>query len=135
MTKREKYVNEILDIIGNGEVLAVEKNTHKPVACDDLQGCEDCLFYDREHEKCENRKWWLNSEYVDYTVDWSKVAVDTPILVSDNQDFENMERRHFCKYKNGEIYAFETGMTSWTTNVSCSWKYAKLATESDLKGE
>ena len=25
MTNREKYVNEILDIIGNGEVLAVEK--------------------------------------------------------------------------------------------------------------
>lgn len=25
MTNREKYVDEILDIIGNGEVLAVEK--------------------------------------------------------------------------------------------------------------
>lgn len=44
-------------------------------------------------------KWWLNSEYVDYTVDWSKVAVDTPILVSDNQDFENMEEGIFANIR------------------------------------
>ena len=137
MTNREKYVNEILDIVCSGDVLAVDKNTMKPVTCDDLQRCEDCLFYDREHEKCENRKWWLNSEYVDYTVNWSKVAVDTPILVSTDNDFKKAQKRHFAKYKHGKVYAYCEGLTSWTAEEgdTAEWNYAKLATESDLKGE
>ena len=42
MTNREKYVNEILDIAGNGEVLAVDKSTGKPIECDSLSRCENC---------------------------------------------------------------------------------------------
>lgn len=63
-------------------------------------------------------------------VDWSKVAVDTPILV---RDFEaqTWKKRYFAKVQNGTIYAWDGGATSWSTNnrVTCivSWAYAKLA--------
>jgi hypothetical protein len=62
-------------------------------------------------------------------VDWSKVAVDTPILV---RDFEDMKwgKRHFAFFKDGKVYTWDGGVTSWTcenTNCVMSWKYAKLA--------
>lgn len=59
-------------------------------------------------------------------VDWSKVAVDTPILVSKNKT--KWERRYFAKYKDGVVFAFRNGATSWSDNSYPSyWNYAKLA--------
>ena len=62
-------------------------------------------------------------------VDWSKVAVDTPILV---RDFENMKwgKRYFAFFKDGKVHTWNGGVTSWTCeNPNCvmSWVYAKLA--------
>lgn len=62
-------------------------------------------------------------------VDWSKVAVDTPVLV---RDFEEMKwgKRHFAFFKDGKVHTWDGGVTSWTCeNPNCvmSWKYAKLA--------
>lgn len=37
-------------------------------------------------------------------VDWSKVAVDTPILVRDNI-FSKWAKRYFAKYENGRVYS------------------------------
>ena len=70
---------------------------------------------------------WLMKEYVGPQVDWSKVKVDTPILV---RDFEGSDwfRRHFAKYENGTVYAWDGGDTSWSAGeVMTMWKYAKLA--------
>ena len=69
-----------------------------------------------DKEKCKEPK-----------VDWSKVEVDTPILV---RDFEGSDwfRRHFAKYENGTVYAWDGGDTSWSGgDVMTDWKYAKLA--------
>lgn len=62
-------------------------------------------------------------------VDWSKVKVDTPILV---RDFEKAawERRYFAGFEDGEVSAWNGGLTSWTADDEknvCFWKYAKLA--------
>ncbi|MBF1086503.1 hypothetical protein [Solobacterium sp.] len=62
-------------------------------------------------------------------VDWSKVKVDTPILVSDFNE-KNWERRHFAFFDNERVYAWVSGTTSWSTDndkEAMSWKYAKLA--------
>lgn len=73
---------------------------------------------------------WLLEEYEEPEVDWSKVEVDTPILVRINEDKE-WERRYFAKYENGVVYAWNSGCTSWTTHcmTACMtpWKFAKLA--------
>ena len=62
--------------------------------------------------------------------DWSKVAVDTKILVRDNE-INEWGRRHFAKYKDGKVYAWNNGYTSFTTNNTNSWKYAKLYKEEE----
>lgn len=69
---------------------------------------------------------WLLEEYEEPEVDWSKVRVDTPILVRNSEDGE-WEKRHFAKYKNGDVYAWDNGRTSWTVANEIKWKYAKLA--------
>lgn len=62
-------------------------------------------------------------------VDWSKVAVDTPILVRDSEE-EAWRKRHFAKYENGIVYAWGYGATSWSAYGSdniIDWEMAKLA--------
>lgn len=58
-------------------------------------------------------------------VDWSKVAVDTPILVRDNI-FSKWAKRYFAKYENGRVYVWNNGSTSWSDNRCTPWKLAKL---------
>ena len=68
-------------------------------------------------------------------VDWSKVQVDTKILVS--EDGEDWYRRYFAKYENRFIYAFPDGLSSFTACYKpecgyrrvCAWKYGKLYEE------
>ena len=59
-------------------------------------------------------------------VDWSKVAVDTPILVRYSEDGEWL-RRHFAKYEDGIVYAWKDAYTSWTGDRVTPWELAKLA--------
>ena len=63
-------------------------------------------------------------------IDWSKVPVDTPILVRDFKHY-NWEKRYFAKVQNGEICAWDGGATSWSVSndKTCftAWRHAKLA--------
>ena len=61
-------------------------------------------------------------------VDWSKVAVDTPILVSN--DNKEWIKRYFARYEDGNVYGWLNGRTSWTAVCEFSvghWNYVKLA--------
>lgn len=59
-------------------------------------------------------------------VDWSKVAVDTPILVRNNGCV--WTKRYFAEYKNGKVRTYFNGATSWSSDGRMgSWEYAKLA--------
>lgn len=72
---------------------------------------------------------WLLENYEEPEVDWSKVEVDTPILVR-NSEYATTSwlRRHFAKYKNGLVYAWKDSRTSWTANnMTTAWQCAKLA--------
>ena len=62
--------------------------------------------------------------------DWSKVPVDTPILVRDSENDEWLHR-HFAKFEDDYVYAWEDGRTSWSSSDEVDWKYAKLAEESN----
>lgn len=59
-------------------------------------------------------------------VDWSKMPVDTKILVKDDRH-TTWNKRYFAKYENGKVYAFCHGATSWATSEISDWDYAKLA--------
>ena len=63
-------------------------------------------------------------------VDWSKVKVDTKILVR-YCETSDWNKRHFAKYENGKIYTYPVGLSSFTYDVITDgrlveWKYAKL---------
>lgn len=65
-------------------------------------------------------------------IDWSKVKVDTPILVSQNK--VDWKPRYFARYTNGIVETWLCGCTSWSidsANDTCIWKYAKLVGDSD----
>ena len=134
MTNKEKYGNEIIELAIDEGVLALKNG--EPALCAKIK-CEDCDFC--EPDSCGRSTYkfreWLNSEYVEPPVDWSKVAVDTPILVKDYKE-DTWERRHFAKYENGIVFAWGNGLTSWSADSDnvCDWKIAKLA-ESEEKND
>lgn len=132
MFNREKFKEEILNIVCYGNAVAIEKETGKPVACNTLsKDCRECLFCGDRTPCSILFKRWCYSEYVP-KVDWSKVKVDTPILVRDSEKHDWL-RRYFSHTFDGEVYVFTNGQTSWTTEYGDTVKYiyAKLAEEND----
>lgn len=85
-------------------------------------------------ESCkENILRWLFSEYKEPEVDWSKVKVDTPILVR-NYESGDWTKRYFAKFVDGKVYAWIGGATSWSADGELdvtSWNCAKLAESED----
>lgn len=141
MTNKEKYKKEILDFLIKSSYMAIDKKTGTVCTCDLHMGCNWCAFYDEDEDCCkEKRTKWLNEEYVETVetkVDWSKVPVDTPILVSD--DRVHWYNRYFARFTKGKTWAWVGGTTSWSasrdTNPDSvsSWEYAKLAESEENK--
>ena len=121
----EKYKDELIEMgVINLRKLAVIND--KPVRCENQ--CKECDFGDKRYRKL-HLKEWLFAEYEEPEVDWSKVKVDTPILVTSSED-EIYLKRYFAKFENGKVYAWQYGATSWTADNEYAvnfWKYAKLA--------
>ena len=62
-------------------------------------------------------------------VDWSKVKVDTPVLVKSCKESE-WKKRYFAFYRGGKAHTWDSGTTSWSNGkiVNTSWwNYIKLA--------
>ena len=115
MLNKEKYAKEILDIVcQDGTIPAVVNNV--PIKCTDALDCYDCKFY--YNDDCINAFIkWVNSEYKEREIDWSKVPVDTPILITYSC---YTLKRHFAKYYNKTIYFYPDGTTSWSFNQDSS---------------
>lgn len=125
MTNKEKYADKIIDIAVRSK-LALKDG--KPVPCVEMK-CSECGLFSTDYSCIHNVREWLDSEYVEPPVDWSKVAVDTPILVKDCEE-GIWERRYFAKYEDNMVYAWDGGTTSWSACESdgiLPWKMAKLA--------
>lgn len=119
MKNYEKYADEIREY--NGDSICtdfIEPYILKSINAKCINtSCPKCHLY---------RTIWLMEEYKEPETDWSKVEVDTPILVRQVEDGRWLER-HFAKYEGGKVYAWEDGHTSWTEDDVTGWKYAKLA--------
>lgn len=114
MTNYEKN-KEIIDLmLQRGEHIALNKNTKEIVPCIKLD-CEDCLFsrrYNWPYDCTLNRTKWLVEEYTKAEVDWSKVPIDTPVLVRYGNRWL---KRHFAGVDdNGQPTAWNLGVTSWS---------------------
>lgn len=129
MTNFEKYgKNIIIDLIIDTDSGVDKKGKTFECSKDYFKKCDNkCVL----QGKCLTKKVleeWLDEDYVD--IDWSKVPVDTKVLVSDDDLI--WYKRYFACYKDGRIFTFNNGVTSWSTDKNVkttSWKYTKLAEE------
>ena len=120
MKNYEKYADEIREYEG----INICSEFIKPhiLGTDNCNGI-DCI-------RCSVlRALWLLEEYKEPEepeIDWSKVEVDTPILVRDYEG-QKWARRYFAKYENETVYAWDGGRTSWSGDGVTEWEYVKLA--------
>ena len=93
----------------------------------------DKLYLETEGVKDIEEMYSLHSiltEEFEEVIDWSKVPVDTKVLVSNNR--EEWHKRHLYKYEDGKFLAWDNGKTSFTVtdvNERFPWEYAKLYQE------
>ncbi len=123
MTNREKFKDELDEMLS--VFLAVVEG--KPVPCEDTD-CRECDF----RGKCPVRENcvidWLNAEYQEPSVDWSKVPIDTPVLASD--DGEKWHKRYYAGVgDDGDPKVYSFGQTSWsgTDGARISYEFMRLA--------
>ena len=127
MKNFEKYVDKIKEYGSNNFCsMFIEPHILKSIglSCDNLT-CGACRVF---------QLIWLTEggDPKEPKVDWSEVEVDTPILVRDYEDVK-WQKRHFAKYENGFVYAWNRGCTSYTGADKIKWKYAKLAESEEIK--
>lgn len=118
MTNYEYQKKEIDAISKIGHDIAVDSNTNQVRDCDDLE-CEDCLFdTPAVRNTCQaNAMRWAASEYKEPGIDWSKVPIDTPVLVSENG--ADWCYRYFAGVNDdGEPLVYPNGCTSWSNKTS-----------------
>ena len=117
MRNYEKYAEEIKGYKGNRFCADfIFKHILKTSDCTTMD-CNACKL---------RQMLWLLEEYKEPEVDWSKVEVDTPILVRNYED-EKWEKRFFAKFEYDYVLAWDYGRTSWNESEMIPWKYAKLA--------
>lgn len=91
--------------------------------------CGYCIF--GLDEICtQKRLEWLQQEYKEPEVDWSKVEIDTPILVKRHENAE-WRARYFAGYIGDKVCAFNDGSKSENFSSITYWNYAKLVEKGD----
>lgn len=83
-----------------------------------------------EYIESEMYIFYIVNEEFEEVIDWSKIPVDTKMLVS--KDNEIWFRRYFAKYEDGKIYCFRSGASSFSADDEDDimvWKYVKLYQE------
>ena len=116
MKNKEKYREQIENIVFAGSTIAVTKTTGEPTICNGNIRCRECLFYDGVDQKCyEARSAWLNQDADE--IDWKNVPVDTLVEVLETGDAE-WRKRYFAGNINGRPSYFQNGATSKTTDFS-----------------
>ena len=123
MKNKELYADILIDIALSGAIVAIDKRTNLPVSCGKIN-CKNCLF---GQEGCgmneEKLKSWGDEDATSF---WEDVEIDTPILVRDD-DSDEWLRRHFAYYKDGKVYAYVEGKSSFTSTIDpYGWKNAKI---------
>lgn len=99
MKNKEKFKNEIVDIICNGDSIAVDKETHTPISCCNTK-CGSCLFYTEE------------SLCIDALVNWSNKEYKEPSVISYHDslflNFITDEYEYMARDKNGKLFIHKT---------------------------
>lgn len=136
MKNREKYKNELMDVIKmDGSICGFMKkhDVYRMIGTDWESFCKmDCIA-------CGTAlQFWLDEEYVEPQkpeVDWGKVPVDTLVRVRNNYD-EDWLLRYFKEFDEtlmkNKYVVWSVGATSKTAgNYTENWAYCELVEDED----
>lgn len=124
MTNLKKYKNEMINFNYDDQDICEDFIKKRILSSFGYTECEELSC-----DKCNMLQMiWLQEEYKEPEVDWSKVPVDTPIYVQDCIS-DIWYPRYFAKFKDRQVYAWYDGKTSFTvgSDAAIPWAYAKLA--------
>ena len=138
MINYERYKEKLEIILNSNNNIAVDIDTNEITTCRGL-ACSRCLFSSDNNDGVScytNTIKWLLAEYKEPEVDWSKVPIDTPVLIS--LDNENWSRRYFAGVnENGKPMVFTNGATQWSNEgdvaIDTYFRRIKLTEVSDEK--
>lgn len=133
MKNREKYKNELMDVIKmDGRICGFAKKheVFRMIGTDWESFCEmDCIA-------CGTAlQIWLDEEYEEPEVDWSKVPVDTLVRVRDREEqewllryFKGINENHLRR----RYETWESGAISKTAEGKyLCWNYCELVEDED----
>ena len=134
MKNREKYKNELIDVIkkdGNICEFMIKHGVFQIFGKDMESFC-------REPE-CTALNLWLDEEYEEPEVDWDKVPVDTLVRVRDYEDdewllryFKGFSRTPSAHTPERDYEVWALGATSVTAEWDTEhWKYCELLEDED----
>lgn len=132
MKNREKYKNELMDVIKmDGRICGFVKkhDVFRMIGTGWESFCEmDCVA-------CGTAlQIWLDEEYEEPEVDWNNVPVDTLVRVRDN-DNEEWVLRYFCEWDGDmdcKYRTFPNGRTSKTATYYIeNWRFCELVEVED----
>lgn len=118
MKNKEKYFDELMEILVSGYPLAVDKRTNKPVCCRWFD-CEYCLVNDGEDgekESCSKKaiREWLEAEYQEPIK-----LTDDEIVILKNVD---KEYKWIARGKSGDLFFYknepEKDILMWKSFIS-----------------
>ena len=120
------------------EKLKMLNDLGRTKGCCNFVDCDNCPLSEQNNKKdcgCSSLELLYPEKAIEIVmnyepkVDWTKVPVDTKVLVRDYEE-ENWTKRHFAKYEDGKIYVYPNGTSSFTNNgETISWNYCKLYKE------
>lgn len=134
MKNREKYKNELMDVIKmDGRICGFVKkhDVFRMIGTDWESFCEmDCIA-------CGTAlQLWLDEEYEEPEVDWDNVPVDTLVRVRDReeQEWTLMYFKGISDYD--RAHRFMTWCDGATSKTACGgdyvrWKYCELVEDED----
>lgn len=134
MKNREKYKNELMDVIkldGNICDFMIKHDVSQMFGKDMERFCGET-----ECTSCTTAlQLWLDEEYEEPEVDWSNVPVDTLVRVRDREE-EDWLLRYFKGINEKSLRpvyeAWESGATSKTANGKyLCWNYCELVEDYD----
>lgn len=140
MKNREKYKNELMDVIKtDGRMCGfVKKHEVSKMFGKDMESyCEmDCIACSVAlNLACSVAlNLWLDEEYEEPEVDWDNVPVDTLVRVRDRED-EEWILRYFKGINDSSMHRFVTWNSGATSITACddteNWNYCELLKDED----
>ena len=112
-------VYQIVGYVQKGEYLVDEHNGHIYLQSrDNFKKIEENFYLDT-----------ILGMSFEEAFSWEDVPVDTKVLVKDTEDCCVFVKRYFAEFKDGYIYTWADGKTSFTTQAKTKWNYGKLYEE------